>query len=96
MANPAPNKSRRSLSVFSLIMINIIAIDSLRNIPAAAEYGFSILFYYAVAATTFFIPSALVSAELATGWPKTGGVYIWVREAFGPHWGFFCYLASVG
>jgi amino acid transporter len=30
----------------------------------------------------------LVTAELATGWPNTGGVYIWVREAFGPRWGF--------
>jgi amino acid transporter len=25
----------------------------------------------------------MVSAELATGWSKTGGVYIWVKEAFG-------------
>lgn len=35
------------------------------------------------------MPTALVSAELATGWPKTGGVYIWVREALGDRWGFF-------
>jgi len=25
----------------------------------------------------------LISAELATGWPNTGGIYVWVREAFG-------------
>lgn len=73
----------RVLSVFSLVMINVIAIDSLRNVPAAAEYGFSLIFYYAFAALLFFIPSAMVSAELATGWPVDGGVYVWVREAFG-------------
>lgn len=80
---------KRMLTVFSLVMINVIAIDSLRNVPTAAEYGSSLIFYYALAAIGFFIPSALVSAELATGWPKNGGIYIWVREAFGPRWGLF-------
>jgi len=80
---------KRLLTVFSIVMINVIAIDSLRNVPAAAEYGSSLVFYYALAAICFFIPSALVSAELATGWPKNGGIYIWVREAFGPKWGLF-------
>ena len=36
----------------------------------------------------FLLPSALISAELATGWPKTGGVYIWVREGISDRWGF--------
>jgi len=81
-------KPKKVLSAFSLVMINIIAIDSLRNVPAAAEYGFSLVFYYAIAALFFFIPTALISAELATAWPRTGGVYVWVREAFGVRWGF--------
>src|SRR5690606_33531347 len=37
----------------------------------------------------FLFPAGLISAELATGWNQTGGIYIWVREAFGPMWGFF-------
>src|SRR3990167_3696788 len=28
------------------------------------------------------------SADLASGWPKQGGIYIWVREAFGKKAGF--------
>ena len=89
MNNIVSTAKNRALSVFSLVMINIIAIDSLRNVPAAAEYGSSLVVYYALAAILFFIPSAFVSAELATGWPKNGGIYIWVREAFGPRWGLF-------
>lgn len=54
----------------------------------SAEYGLSLVFYYVLAALLFFIPVALVSAELATGWPQTGGVYIWAREAFGKQFGF--------
>lgn len=78
----------KSLSVFSLVMINIIAVDSLRTLPIGAEYGFSLIFFYLLAALVFFIPVALVSAELATAWPKTGGIYIWVKEAFGQTMGF--------
>src|ERR1700731_126786 len=75
--------NKRILSVFSLAMINIIAVDNLRSLPIAAEYGFSLVFYYLLAGLLFFIPTALVAAELATGWPHSGGVYVWVREAFG-------------
>ena len=77
------NKSTSKISVLALVMINVIAIDSLRTIPISASYGFASLFYYAVCALMFFIPSALVSAELTTAWPQKGGIYLWVREAFG-------------
>ncbi len=53
-----------------------------------AEYGWAMVFFYAFACLVFFIPCSLVSAELATGWPETGGVYVWVREALGSYWGF--------
>jgi len=80
--------NKRTITVFTLAMINMAAIGSVKNWPTIAEYGFSSLFYYLLAALIFFIPTALVSAELATGWPKTGGVFIWVREAFGHRTGF--------
>jgi putative glutamate/gamma-aminobutyrate antiporter len=78
----------KTLSVLSLVMINVIAIDSVRTLPMGAEYGFSLVFYYLLAAIVFFVPVALVAAELATGWPETGGLYVWVREAFGKKTGF--------
>jgi putative glutamate/gamma-aminobutyrate antiporter len=81
-------RSRKVLSVFSLVMINIIAVDSLRSLPISAEYGFSIVFFYILGALLFLIPTALVAAELATGWPQTGGIYVWLREAFGKRAGF--------
>lgn len=77
------NSSGKTLSVFGLAMINVIAVDSLRTLPAGAEYGFALVFFYILAALMFFIPTALISAELATAWPNTGGVYVWVRTAFG-------------
>lgn len=79
---------KKPLGVFSLVMINVIAVDSLRTLPISAHYGSSIIFYYLLAAITFFIPAALVTAELATGWPTKGGIYAWVKEAFGAKVGF--------
>lgn len=82
------NHSKKVLNVFSLVMINIIAVDSLRTLPISAKLGFSLISYYIIAAFAFFIPVALVAAELATAYPNTGGIYIWVREAFGKRAGF--------
>lgn len=82
------SNSRHKLSVFTLAMINVAAVLSLRNLPAMAEYGYSLIFYLTLSSLCFFIPSSLVSAELASGWPQKGGVFLWVKEAFGPKWGF--------
>lgn len=70
-------------------MLNVAIMASLRNLPLVASYGLSAVTFFAIVGITFLIPTALVSAELATGWPKGGGVYIWVREALGDRWGFF-------
>lgn len=81
-------KPKRVLTVFMLTMINVATIGSVKNWPVTAEYGFSSVFYFLLATLIFFIPTSLVSAELATGWPKTGGVFAWVKEAFGHRTGF--------
>lgn len=78
--------NKKVLGVFQLVMINVIAVDSIRSLAISAEYGFSLVFFYLLAALSFFIPSALISAELGSGWPNTGGIYVWVREAFGSSW----------
>ena len=78
----------RALGLFGLTMINIVAIASLRDLPQMATYGIGSIFFYLLAALIFFVPVSLVSAELATAWPERGGVYVWIREAFGETWGF--------
>jgi len=76
------------IGVFTLVMISAALIVSVRNLPMLAETGFHMIFYGLIAVLAFLLPVALVSAELATGWPKQGGVYAWVGEAFGERWGF--------
>jgi amino acid transporter len=76
------------LGVFALAMINVAAIVSVRNLPVMAEYGWSMLALFAISIVVFLVPIAMVAAELGTGWSKDGGVFAWVKEAFGNRAGF--------
>ncbi len=83
----------KKIGVFSLAMISVGAVLSVRNYPSMAIYGWSSIGWYILGTLLFLIPLTLASAELATGWTKGGGVYQWVKEAFGEHAGFiaiFC------
>ncbi len=74
------------LGVGQLALLTLVVVASLRSLPAMAVYGLGSVTLYIIPAVVFLIPTALVAAELATGWK--GGVYVWVREAFGNRWGF--------
>ena len=87
-------KNNRILGTFSLAMINVAAIVSLRNLPLNAEFGLSAILFLVIAAVVFFIPIALATAELAAAWPDAGGNYVWVSQAFGKPWGFFALWMS--
>ncbi len=79
----------KKISLFFLIMVSSALVTSIRNLPTIAETGLKMLFFAGIAALCYFIPAALTSAELASGWPKTGGIYVWAKEAFGRRLGFF-------
>ena len=76
------------IGVWAFAIMNITTIVSLRGLPAQAEYGVASIFYYLFAAIVFLIPVSLVCAELASTFPKKGGVFRWVSEAFGARWGW--------
>ena len=77
-------KNAVKLGVFTLAIMNVTAVVSLRGLPAEAVYGMSSAFYYLFAAIVFLIPTSLVAAELAAMFQdKQGGVFRWVGEAYG-------------
>ncbi|MDD4817836.1 MAG: amino acid permease [Victivallaceae bacterium] len=81
-------KRSAELGVVTLTMLNVAAVLSIVNYPAQAEYGYAIVFFIAVSAACFFIPTALVSAEMASALPHDGGLYLWGKTAFNPTVGF--------
>ncbi|MES2272703.1 MAG: amino acid permease, partial [Chlamydiota bacterium] len=78
---------KKALTGGMIALMNVCAISNIKNFPLLAEYGLSVIVFLALSAVFFFIPVALVSAELASGWPDRG-VYTWVKEALGPRFGF--------
>jgi len=79
---------KKSVTTLSIVMINIAAIGALNNLSTIATMGFASIAYYLIAICLFFIPYALIVAELSSAYAHESGVYIWVKEAFGPLWGF--------
>jgi len=77
------------LTTWALVFLITGAVDSIRNLPATALFGSSLIFFFIFSAIVFLIPVALVSAELSANYPENGGVYHWVGQAFGEKIGFF-------
>ncbi|MFF0431181.1 APC family permease [Streptomyces sp. NPDC004327] len=74
------------LSWLTLAFMTTASVASLRAAPTMAIYGLACVFLYLVPAVVFLLPTALVSAELASGW--SGGVYRWVAEGLSKPLGF--------
>ncbi len=73
----------KKISLFSLVLLIVAAIDSIRNLPATAIFGSSLIFFFLFSALVFLIPISLIAAELSSRYPEQGGVFHWVRHAFG-------------
>ena len=83
---PPANAAGGHLGIVTLTLMTAALFLTLRNMPMMAATGLQMVFFNAVTVFAFLIPIALVSAELATAWPKNG-VFHWVEEAFGTRWG---------
>ena len=89
VANKSAVKQGAKMGVFTLVIMNIVAVVSLRGLPAEAEYGVSSAFYYILAGIVFLMPVSLVAAEFAAMFPyQQGGMFRWVGEAYGEKLGF--------
>jgi hypothetical protein len=85
-AQPRAAAAAPRLSWLTLALMTTSSVASLRAAPTMAVYGLACVFLYIVPAIVFLLPTALVSAELASGWP--GGVYRWVSEGLSKPLGF--------
>ena len=76
-------KLRRELSRLDTVLFLISAMVVVDTIGAIAIGGVQAFTWLVVLFALFFVPSALISAELGAAIPEEGGVYVWVRMAFG-------------
>ena len=79
---------KASLSMMGMAILIITTVLSLRGLSSQAEFGYTSIFWYILAAIIFLIPFSLVCAELASTYTHDGGLFRWCAEAFGPRWGW--------
>jgi glutamate:GABA antiporter len=77
------SKLRRELSRLDTIFFLVSAMVAVDTVGAIAIGGAQAFTWLLVLFLTFFVPSALASAELGAALPEEGGAYVWVRTVFG-------------
>jgi amino acid transporter len=76
-------KLQRHFGRFDILFFLICTIVGVDTIATVAEGGGQAFTWMMVFAVVFFIPQALLFAELGAAFPQEGGPYYWTRLAFG-------------
>jgi amino acid transporter len=80
-------EKKKKFSLFSAILMVICVVFVAEAAPAVAIMGNSQYFWWLLLIVLFLIPYGLIASELSTAFPDEGGLYDWVRLAFGKKWG---------
>jgi len=85
---PAKAKPRftKVLRGFDMTLFTVCAILVIDQLAASASIGVQSIFWWVFTLVLFFIPYGLITAEMGSALPQEGGIYAWVRRAFGPLW----------
>ncbi|MEA4894980.1 MAG: APC family permease [Oscillospiraceae bacterium] len=73
----------KKVSLWKSVLFTICSILVLDTFVAPAIIGVSSITIWVITAIIFFIPYGLLSAELGSTYPDDGGIYSWVKRAFG-------------
>ncbi|KAI3702348.1 hypothetical protein L6452_28084 [Arctium lappa] len=90
--NSGDNKSNPKLTLLPLIALIFYEVSGgpfgVEDSVKAGGGALLSLLGFIIFPIFWSIPEALVTAELATSFPKNGGYVIWISSSFGPFWGF--------
>src|SRR6204780_3302875 len=76
-------KLQRHFGRFDILFFLICTIVGGDTIATVAQGGGQAFTWMMVFALVFFVPQALLFAELGTAFPQEGGPYLWTMQAFG-------------
>jgi len=66
--------------ILFFLICTIVGVDTIASVAASGGEAFTWMMIFAV---IFFVPQALLFAELGAAFPQEGGPYYWTRLAFG-------------
>jgi amino acid transporter len=76
-------KLQRHFGRFDILFFLICTIVGVDTIASVASSGGEAFTWMIILAVLFFVPQALLFAELGSAFPQEGGPYFWTRLAFG-------------
>ena len=85
-ATPVASSRPPVKKVFGVVGLAIFTFSFLANVnttPQLATFGLGAILLFLMAIVLFLGPTAMASAEMGSTWPRTGGIYVWTRLAFG-------------
>lgn len=88
----------KTLRQRDLLLFTVTAILLPDILTSSASAGASSIAWWLILGLVFFLPMGLISAELGCSYPEQGGIYTWVRNAFGGRWASrltFCYWVNM-
>ena len=78
---------KKKFRLFDAVLAAVCIVLVVESAAPAAAIGNSQFFWWIFLLLGFFLPYGLISAELGTTYEDEGGIYDWVKRAFGKKWG---------
>ncbi len=71
------------MNLRDVTLYTVSAVLVVETLTSSAAVGTRTLAWWVLFLIIFYVPYGLITAELATTYPEQGGIYVWVRRAFG-------------
>ena len=79
-------EKKKKFKLFDAILATVCITLVAESVMPTAAIGNSQYFWWIFLIVAFCIPYGMISAELGTTYQSEGGMYDWVKRAFGPKW----------
>lgn len=79
-------ETKKKLGFFDILALAFSSVFSLELISSQAKLGPSLIFNFVFIGVTYFLSHGLICAELGSTYPDQGGIYVWVKRAYGDKW----------
>lgn len=77
---------KKVLKGLDMTLFTVCAILVIDTLAPSAAIGPSSISWWLITLVLFFIPYGLITAELGSTYTEQGGLYVWVKKAFGEKW----------
>jgi amino acid transporter len=77
---------KKVMGFWDIALFSFCAIFGVEAIATSAAIGPSAIFWWLICIVGYFLPFGLIAAELGSTYPQQGGIYVWIKRAFGRRW----------